>query len=107
MYVNSFISYALGVSPDDLDAHAAGLPRPDSINMWPYLSGEVQESPRNEFWSGSGSIAGNFREGETIVQAYTNISSGFELLVGVIGEDCWQSPFFPNGTGGCGHPGTC
>jgi hypothetical protein len=38
-----------GVAAVDPRAALAGLPPPDSINLWPYLSGDVAESPRKGF----------------------------------------------------------
>ncbi|KAG5185241.1 alkaline-phosphatase-like protein [Tribonema minus] len=36
-----------GVTPGDKKAAAAGLPPVDSLDMWPYLSGAVEASPRD------------------------------------------------------------
>ena len=35
-----------GVDPHDTNAEKYGLPKVDSVNMWPYLSGLVDTSPR-------------------------------------------------------------
>ncbi|KAG5189699.1 alkaline-phosphatase-like protein [Tribonema minus] len=46
-----------GQDPSDKKASAAGLPPVDSINMWPYLSGQVAASPRKEIiYSAAGFI---------------------------------------------------
>jgi len=37
-----------GVDPTDEKAAKANLPPIDSLNMWPYLSGQVDASPRKE-----------------------------------------------------------
>merc|ERR1711988_830911 len=37
-----------GVDPTDHKAAAAGLPPHDSLNIWPWIAGEVENSPRTE-----------------------------------------------------------
>ena len=37
-----------GYDPVDPKAERAGLPPPDSVNMLPYILGEVSQSPRTE-----------------------------------------------------------
>jgi len=38
-----------GVDPFDSWANASGLPGVDSVNVWPYLSGQQAQSPRSDF----------------------------------------------------------
>ena len=46
-----------GADPTDQKAAAAGLPRIDSISLWPYISGKVAASPRLHLPIGSTSCA--------------------------------------------------
>ena len=41
-------AFLAGVDPTDHAAAAAGLPPHDSLNLWPWLSGENATSPRTE-----------------------------------------------------------
>merc|ERR1711933_45887 len=44
-----------GVDPFDHRAHAASLPPVDSVNLWPYIVGDAQTSPRTSVALGSSS----------------------------------------------------
>jgi len=76
-------SYMAGVDPADQRAHFAGLPAPDSINMWPFLMGDpdATESPRKGFAVSD----------MTIIEGDFKYYSG-RLLYAVWGESVW-----PNG----------
>ena len=51
-----------GVEARDDRAAAAGLPPVDGLNLWPYLSGQVDKSPRTEIHMDTGAmIVGNFK----------------------------------------------
>lgn len=40
-----------GIDAEDERAELAKLPRVDGMNLWPYLSGQVEFSPRKEVWA--------------------------------------------------------
>jgi len=99
-----------GVDPEDASGAAAGLPPVDGLNQWPYISGAASSSLRTELWSG-GSDGPNERSGNAIIQGFTEVSTGYELLVGVLENNCWTGPYYPNSTSGpgcdpldCGFP---
>jgi arylsulfatase I/J len=72
-----------GVSSADPRAEAAGLPPPDSLNLWPYLSGAVETSPRTSFQ----------------VDEQCLVNSPYKLLLGHQKGACWSGPHVPNATG--------
>ena len=72
-----------GVSSADPRAEAVGLPRPDSLNLWPYLSGQVDASPRTSFQVDDRCI----------------VTHGYKLLIGNQKGSCWSGPHVPNATG--------
>jgi arylsulfatase I/J len=76
-----------GVSSADPRAEAAGLPPPDSLNLWPYLSGAVESSPRTSFQ----------------IDEQCLVTSPYKLLLGRQKSACWSGPHVPNATG----PGIC
>ena len=57
-----------GIDSFDEVAAAAGLPRVDSVNQWPYLSGETVHSPRDYIILGSANPTPGIRTGPTVVQ---------------------------------------
>ena len=70
-----------GVDPADDIAVAAGLPDIDAFNLWPLLSGETNESPREEL-----PISGN-----------TLIVGDYKLIVGTQRYAVWQEAVWPHG----------
>jgi arylsulfatase I/J len=81
-----------GVDATDERAAAAGLPAVDSLNLWPYLSGQAGSSPRTEIHLSQDSY----------------ISGRYKLLVGtsVSKSACWGGPFYPNSSTATGpHKG--
>ncbi len=105
------LSLLAGVDPDDGPARAAGLPQVDGVDVWPYLSGAAPVSPRTEIWKAVSSST--IREGQAVMQALTNVTSGLQLIIDSLGYSCWAGPQSPNSsaacTGGqvfdCGRPG--
>ena len=57
-----------GINSTDQVAAEAGLPPVDSINQWPYLSGETKYSPRDYVVLGSADPTPGIRTGPTVVQ---------------------------------------
>jgi len=47
----STFAYIAGVDPTDHRAALANLPPIDSINIWPYLTGQMATSPRTEIFA--------------------------------------------------------
>jgi len=93
-----------GVDPTDHKAKAASLPPIDSINLWPYLSGATEQSPRTEvFADPSVLIVGDWK----IIGANAqNATSGTGNNVGLA---CWAGPQYPNGSTspGCNRQEEC
>ena len=84
LYHTRYATFAAlgGVSSADPRAEAAGLPPPDSLNLWPYLSGAVDSSPRTSFQVDDRCI----------------VTDGFKLLIGIQKGSCWSGPHVPNAT---------
>lgn len=61
----------VGVNHKDESAADAGLPPVDGLDMWPLISGEVSESPRNEI----------------LVSDTTLIIGDYKLMTGMIYKD--------------------
>merc|ERR1712217_24682 len=93
-----------GVDPTDHKAKAAGLPPIDSLNLWPYLSGKTDKSPRSEVFADPGVlILGDWKIIGANVQNATS-SKGEEVATA-----CWMGPEYPNGTAdpGCHRSEAC
>jgi len=87
-----------GVDPTDHKAEKAKLPPIDSLNLWPYLSGQVEASPRNEVFADPGVL----------------IMGDWKLIGGArgggnVGTACWMGPEYPNGSSnpGCSRSENC
>jgi len=80
--------FLAGVDPTDERAKAAGLPPIDSLNLWPFISGESATSPRNEV------VLGNHVGQNTTIDGI--IQGEWKLLVGPIPQNGWTGPFYPN-----------
>ena len=104
-------AHLAGADPTDHSAAAAGLPPIDSINLWPYLSGQSAISPRSIVPIGSTTCEGGFKEGcinqwgwgdvKTIVQAIIQDRGKeglWKLMVGANPMNGWQGPRYPNAT---------
>jgi arylsulfatase I/J len=77
-----------GVDPTDEKAKKASLPPIDSFNLWPYLSGEVNTSPRTEI------ALGDQAARETEVTGL--IQGEWKLLIGPVAQNGWTGPIYPN-----------
>jgi hypothetical protein len=64
----------------DPTAAEAGLPPPDSLNLWPALSGANLTSPRTEF----------------AAEASVYFRGNYKLLLGDVHYAAWTGPVFPN-----------
>ena len=69
-----------GVDPTDKKAAAAGLPPIDSLNMWPYFTGQTDKSPRTEIFN----------------DVSTAIVGDFKIMTGSQANACWAGPQYPN-----------
>lgn len=98
-----------GVDPTDHKAAAAGLPAHDSINLWPWLSGAQQASPRTEVVVGETTSLTPNGDGQTVIGGV--ISGRYKLLVGPdarkwntnlmtyrVSQDVQTGPNWPNRT---------
>ena len=81
------------MSPHDPVAAAAGLPQPDGLNMWPYLSGANASSPREYMIMGKS--AGTNAEGNATVQGVLR-ADGYKLLLGKLANNWYTGPVYPN-----------
>ena len=71
-----------GVDPTDDKAAEAKLPPIDSLNMWPFLSGQTSTSPRTD-----------------VPLSYSSLISGdYKIITGHIGYSVWEGPQYPNTT---------
>jgi arylsulfatase I/J len=80
------------VDAADQRAAAAGLPAVDSMNLWPYLSGQTSSSPRTEIH----------------LSKVSYISGRYKLLVtrSASTSACWGGTFYPNSSTATGpHDG--
>jgi hypothetical protein len=93
-----------GVDASDAPAAAAGLPPPDSIDQWPFLSGQTSVPPRAEVWKAWANGDGP-REGAAVMQGITNTSTGWHLLIDDVEVNCWAGPHSPNASASCGGGG--
>ena len=81
-----------GVDPTDPSAAAAQLPPPDSMNVWPLVSGANTTSPRTRMH----------------ISPYTLIDGPYKVIVGMSGpglggptdQNGWTGPVYPNASSG-------
>ena len=73
-------SYMAGVDVHDARASFAGLPEVDSLNMWPWLMGEEEESPRTGF----------------VISDYAIMEGDFKYVQGRLLYATWGEPVWPN-----------
>jgi arylsulfatase B len=73
-------AFLAGVDPTDHAAAAAGLPPHDSLNLWPWLSGENATSPRTEVVIGDTTAETPNGDGATLVGGL--IQGDLKLLLG-------------------------
>lgn len=73
----------------------AGLPAIDSLNLWPYLSGAVAQSPRTEvFADPSALVVGNWK----LIGANPHNASDATGKGSKVAYACWMGPRYPNGS---------
>lgn len=70
-----------GIDPADDIAVAAGLPGIDSVNLWPLITGETNESPRTEL----------------VISGHTLIVGDYKLMVNTQHYAVWQEAIWPHG----------
>ena len=78
----STFSHLAGVNPTDERAAKANLPPIDSLNMWPFISGQTATSPRVD----------------VPISNATLISGEYKILTGVVPLAGWTGPQYPNQT---------
>eukprot|EP01083_Nonionella_stella_P247271 857511_1 len=70
-----------GIDKNDYNAIQNGLPNVDGYNMWPLISGQITQSPRNELIMGKNTL----------------LSGDYKLITGSSTKYAiWQGPKFPN-----------
>ena len=75
-------AYLAGQDPTDHRAAAANLPPIDSLNLWPYLSGQNDTSPRSDVYMDTSAL----------------LSWPWKVMTGNNSGGCWMGPNYPNGT---------
>jgi arylsulfatase I/J len=90
------------IDPYDARAALAQLPKVDSVNLWPYISGETDVPPRKELELG---LPSGWRAVWSGPRASVNgiiVDEGedglWKLLINEVPMDAWQGPSFPNTT---------
>ena len=80
-----------GVNPMDSKAEAHHLPPIDSMNMWPFVSGQTKTSPRMEVPLGA--------DGRNHTHGVEGLIVGdYKVLYGSITQDGWTGLQYPNNT---------
>ena len=74
--------FLAGVDPTDERAAKANLPPIDSMNMWPLISGQTKQSPRED----------------VPISIDTLISGDYKILTGWVSQAGWTGPQYPNET---------
>lgn len=91
-----------GVDPSDERAAKAGLPAHDSVNLWPYLSGETNTPPRSDLVLGTPSGWRAVWNGPKASVNGILVDRGtdglWKLLVNEVPMAVWTGPTFPNTT---------
>eukprot|EP00041_Stephanoeca_diplocostata_P023001 m.557996 g.557996 ORF g.557996 m.557996 type:complete len:626 (+) comp22195_c0_seq1:114-1991(+) len=90
-----------GTNVTDPATATEGLPVVDGINMWPYLTGEVDVSPRSEviFTPLAGDDVNPHAAGNALSGYDPALISGrYKLILGVITQASWTGDNYPNGT---------
>eukprot|EP00039_Didymoeca_costata_P020357 m.340990 g.340990 ORF g.340990 m.340990 type:complete len:528 (+) comp19698_c0_seq1:49-1632(+) len=75
-----------GVDPTDERAAKANLPPIDGLNMWPYFTGQVTESPRSFI----------FNDVDTAIKSMNGTL--FKIINASTESACYMGPQYPNGT---------
>merc|ERR1712176_931527 len=99
----TFVHGIAGLDATDEEAKAAGLPPIDSVDQWPYLSGQTSIPPRSELPFGTShdptdqmSTKSNHIEVRTLIQADPNSGHLFKLMLGQEPFAVWNGPQTPN-----------
>ena len=81
-----------GVEPADHKAARLGLPPLDSLNLWPYLSGASEQSPRTEIFADVDTL---LRGEWKLVGANPLNASDAKGKGGTLPYACWMGPVTP------------
>lgn len=94
----TFVSMA-GEDPTDKVAEMAGLPPIDSYNMWPMISGQKKESPRDYILIGDTDDKGDAEDG-ALSGAWVGglIRGPYKLVVGHLHQASWTTMWGANVT---------
>ena len=84
-----------GISSFDERANETGQPPIDAINLWPYISGETMESPREEVYGNSATEFPGITAGAPFVQYLTD-KDGYKLIIGSLVDAVRTGPVYPN-----------
>lgn len=94
MSVADWYSTLLPLAGADPTDSAAGVPGVDGLNMWPYLSGQQNKSPRTEIMIGSVAVKVDLQN----KLAGALISGKYKIVLGTQSYGFWQGPIYPNAT---------
>ena len=99
----TFLHLAGNTDPFDKRANKTGFPGVDSINMWDFITGKVNKSPRTQFVVGSNSSDHGY--GGILYQPNNTIANStgesiYKLIFGKQKPAFWTTLDYPNGTTG-------
>lgn len=98
----TFVQGIAGLNITDHEAAAAGLPAIDSVDQWPYLSGQVTTPPRTRLPIGSTQNPHDIWASNNDIIVHGIIEQHdkklWKLLLGKIPQNIWTGPEFPNAT---------
>lgn len=91
----TFVTLAGGNVTDKVPMH---YPSVDGLNMWPYISGDVQSSPRTEMFLGTDSFSMKLGASKTSEKMPNGamIDGDYKFIYGSQRHGFWQGPIYPN-----------
>ena len=102
-WYSTFVHGIAGLDPTDHEAAAAGLPPLDSIDQWPYLTGQTTIPPRTELPLGTTADPTDLWATEADITVHGFIVDDrprglWKLLLGRAPQSIWTGPEYPNAT---------
>merc|ERR1712232_247128 len=91
--VSDWYATLLPLAGVDASDDVLGIPGVDGMNMWPYLTGQLKESPRTEIMIGTHSLGDQANP-----LAGALISGEYKIVLGVMTYGFWMGPLYPNAT---------
>eukprot|EP00039_Didymoeca_costata_P026999 m.17182 g.17182 ORF g.17182 m.17182 type:complete len:590 (+) comp5927_c0_seq2:58-1827(+) len=97
IHVSDWYPTVIGLAGGDPTNNAPGLPPVDGYDMWPYITGKNDTSPRVQFMISS--EPNPYKKNYPIKEAGWNgalISGNYKLILGLQTYAFWQAPNYPN-----------